>query len=223
MGNKVFDINKIIKEHHQAMIDKGFHDCQKCEGTSDYASGSMGSCGNCDGSGVDPNKNIGELLMLIVSELGEAFEAHRKGRFTPKELMSPSDGSKWSIFDKEISINDFERLIKDTFEDEVADVFLRLFDLCGYLCLSGVTLEQIINDHKIKWYSENIGDQLYRITQIICKIRWFFKQEIRYYMIANTIAHLWDFCKMHSIPIEKHILAKMEYNKTRPIRHGKRY
>ncbi|MEI2422137.1 hypothetical protein V6O07_17795, partial [Arthrospira platensis SPKY2] len=31
----------------------------------------------------DTEKNVGELLMLVVSELGEAMEAHRKSNFTP--------------------------------------------------------------------------------------------------------------------------------------------
>ena len=51
--------------------------------------------------------------MLIVSELGEAVEAHRSGRFGLAR--------------------------KDTFEDELADTVIRVFDLCGGL---GVDLEK---------------------------------------------------------------------------------
>lgn len=58
-------------------------------------------------------RNVGEMLMLIVSELGEAIEAHRKG----------SRGL----------------LVKDTFEDELADTVIRLFDMCGGL---GIDLEK---------------------------------------------------------------------------------
>ena len=43
--------------------------------------------------------------MLIVSELGEACEALRNKRFGTGQ--------------------------KDTFEDEIADIFIRLFDFCG--------------------------------------------------------------------------------------------
>ena len=48
----------------------------------------------------DEKRNIGEALMLIVTEIAEAMEAHRK--------------------------QDHEN-----FREELADTFIRLFDLCG--------------------------------------------------------------------------------------------
>ena len=50
----------------------------------------------------DSPRNMGEMLMLIVTELSEAMEAHR-------------------LRDKE------------NFNEEIADTFIRLFDLCGGL------------------------------------------------------------------------------------------
>lgn len=64
----------------------------------------------------EKERNTGEMLMLVVSELGEAIEAHRRGRFGIGK--------------------------KDTFEDEIADAVIRLFDLCGGL---GIDLEREIN------------------------------------------------------------------------------
>lgn len=66
----------------------------------------------------------GTRLMLIVSELGEAIEAHRKGRFADLESFE-----KWEpvIGFKEA----FEKFIKDTYEDEIADTMIRCFDLSG--------------------------------------------------------------------------------------------
>ena len=63
----------------------------------------------------DKERNVGEMLMLIVSELGEAIEAHRKDELGLEK--------------------------KDTFEDELADTAIRLFDLCGGL---GIDLEKQI-------------------------------------------------------------------------------
>ncbi len=60
---------------------------------------------------------INSKLMLIVSELGEACEALRNDRAGIEK--------------------------KDTFEDEIADTFIRLFDLCGAL--------DIDIDKQIKW------------------------------------------------------------------------
>ena len=66
----------------------------------------------------DKERNVGELLMLVTSELGEAMEAHRKGRVA-------------NLQDFERKKMDFEEAIKDTFEDEISDAIIRLFDLAG--------------------------------------------------------------------------------------------
>ena len=63
----------------------------------------------------EKERNVGEMLMLIVSELGEAVEAHRHGKHGMEA--------------------------KDTFEDELADTAIRLFDMCGGL---GIDLEKQI-------------------------------------------------------------------------------
>ena len=99
----------------------------------------------------DKDRNVGEMLMLVVSELGEAMEAHRKGRFT--------DSCEPDIKDIPPTITDFEVRVKDTFEDEIADAVIRLMDL-----------------------SAGLG-----------------------------------------IDLEWHINAKINYNKTRPFLHGKKY
>ena len=80
MGKETGNLRELIKACHKSARGKGFW---------------------------DKERNVGEMLMLIVSELGEAIEAHRKHRFGLCQ--------------------------KDTFEDEIADTFIRLCDLCGGL------------------------------------------------------------------------------------------
>lgn len=63
----------------------------------------------------DDKVNIGEKLMLVNTELCEAFETYRK------ELVNKT-------FEETI-VEGYEK--KDSFVDEIADVFIRLFDLCG--------------------------------------------------------------------------------------------
>lgn len=74
----------------------------------------------------DDEKNIGEMLALIHSEVSEALEAHRSGEFfvNHEDLKSPPDSQFRELFLFHI---------KDTFEDEVADILIRVLDLCGYL------------------------------------------------------------------------------------------
>ncbi len=74
----------------------------------------------------DKKPNLPEKLMLIVSELGEACEALRRN------IRQPKDKRTWT---------------KDSFEDEIADTLIRIFDLAGYL---GIDLDwQVTN--KIKY------------------------------------------------------------------------
>ncbi len=72
-------------------------------------------------------------LMLTVSELSEALEADRKGRhadllrFEMYYSLALREEENLDLRFKKA----FEHEVKDTVEDEIADTFLRLMDLCG--------------------------------------------------------------------------------------------
>ena len=101
-------LNEACKQQHQEVIEKGF-----------------------------TNFEVPNLLMLIVSELGEALEADRKDRHADYEAFHKefekraADVGNNSEFRRMIYKETFENMCKDTFEDEIADAFLRLMDLCG--------------------------------------------------------------------------------------------
>jgi NTP pyrophosphatase (non-canonical NTP hydrolase) len=102
-------INELAKQIHEGNKKRGFYEGEK---------------------------NIGEMLALIHSEVSEALEAHREGR----HIKDPVDLS-WAL-----STNDeshfyqehFPEKIKDTFEDELADIVIRVFDLAAY---KGIDIE----------------------------------------------------------------------------------
>jgi len=104
-------ITELVRKSHANAVDKGFY-----------------------GDDGKQERNVGELLMLIVSELGEALEAHRKDKFSDL-LALQSCG-----FNNETMA--FEEFVKDGFEDEIADTFIRLADMCGYL---NIDIEAYIN------------------------------------------------------------------------------
>ena len=80
----------------------------------------------------DKPRNVGELLMLVTSELGEAMEAHRKGRFADTSHLKQAlaDGHTWEN-NPELLKRLFELTIKDSYSDEWADALIRLFDGAG--------------------------------------------------------------------------------------------
>lgn len=69
-------------------------------------------------------------LGLVMSEMGEAINADRKGRHADAVLFN-DDLSKMPFKDS------FEAHIKDSVEDEIADIVIRLLDFAG---LKGYTL-----------------------------------------------------------------------------------
>lgn len=75
------------------------------------------------------NQNIPTKLMLIVSEVAEAMEAHRVGN--PLSTKLHADGE---VIDK-VDIN------KTVFAEEMADVVIRVMDLCEHM---GIELGRVI-------------------------------------------------------------------------------
>ena len=84
------------------------------------------------------NENIGQTLCLIHSEISEALEAIRKDNSARKHifLMPKNDLKKLQLnvdCEEEYWKLLFSKHVKDTFEDEIADTFIRLMDLVGAL------------------------------------------------------------------------------------------
>jgi NTP pyrophosphatase (non-canonical NTP hydrolase) len=84
-------------------------------------------------TGKRMDRNVGELLMLCVSEIAEAMEGHRK------------------------NLMDDKLPHRKMFEVELADVFIRIFDIAGGfdLDLGGTIAEKLAynsvrEDHKIE-------------------------------------------------------------------------
>ena len=94
------EIKQLSEEIHKTAVEKGFW---------------------------NKSQNVGEKLMLIVSELAEALEADRNGSHTKQPI---SDVSGWTN-DEDFS-RKFEQVVKDTFEDELADATIRIFDLAEH-------------------------------------------------------------------------------------------
>jgi NTP pyrophosphatase (non-canonical NTP hydrolase) len=104
----------------------------------------------------DTERNVSEMLMLIVSEVAEAQEALRKNHYANQEVVdSLAQDLELDKTDEEFLLKTlvwkgkFEDNIKSTFQDEIADVAIRLFDLCGGM---GIDLEKHI-EMKMKYNS----------------------------------------------------------------------
>lgn len=119
---KKFDLEELSSEIHGDNVVRGFY---------------------------DSHREVGTLLMLIVSELSEALEADRKNRscetcvidevyneleeLNELENKRPDEFSLEEVQAKRAQYAEhFKEKVKDTYEDEIADTFILLFDLVGY-------------------------------------------------------------------------------------------
>ncbi|MDD2563096.1 MAG: hypothetical protein PHU27_02635 [Salinivirgaceae bacterium] len=83
----------------------------------------------------DSERETGTLLMLMVSELAEALEADRHGRYANRTTFACNPDGKSEE-------EQFRSHIKDTLEDEMADTMIRILDFCG---AKGIDIEWHIN------------------------------------------------------------------------------
>jgi NTP pyrophosphatase (non-canonical NTP hydrolase) len=105
----------------------------------------------------EDKKNIGEMLALIHSEVSEALEADRKGFYcqyvrisVPIEESLGGDGQSsinsaeycLELKDDDVFKHHFKSKVKDNFEDELADIMIRVMDLAEF---KGIDIESHIN------------------------------------------------------------------------------
>lgn len=182
-------------------------------------------------AGVQRNK--GEMVMLIVSELGECMEAHRKNRrFDNKNLeiinfLNTGKALDGGIVEEIQWQSVFKERCKDSVEDELADAVIRILDY-----VHGWNIPVIEREFRKK-STGNFGHDLLRINWYI--IQAFHQAESEALQYAqyevSTYGKDWDyvlvviekFAEHWNINLEQHVIWKMRYNNTRPKLHGKTY
>ena len=173
----------------------------------------------------DGERSIAECLALIHSEVSEALEADRENRHAGD--LDAEDGMLieelgWKLW--------FESYIKDTFEDELADVVIRCLDLCGK---HGTDLDGLMKYEEAKkkdgytWFK---GDN--DTPSRLCAIHWLISNTYETTVMqrhnlhsdmCDIIGAVLELAKIEHIDIEKHIELKMKYNESREYKHGKEY
>lgn len=188
---KSVDWNKLRDWAHQTSVEHGFYE--------------------------NKPSNI-HFLCLIISELMEAVEADRKNQ---RAKTHSEDGLRYGIFSDQtfhtgnIYFKEtFEVQIKNTLEDELADVVIRCLDLAGAnnIDIPFGTPPAIRNQGTT--FTEKVWFIVWVLTNQQCSLTA---------KLHSTIGHCFQLAREYNFDLLWHIKKKMMYNSLRGQKHGKRY
>lgn len=160
----------------------------------------------------DQERDMAALLMLIVSECGEALEADRS--------QKRADIPRYELTAMAFPEASFRDCIKDTFEDELADIVIRIADLCGGLNIEPMSLQIPLPK------DVNIGAALFGITGALVKSIGDKAETLDSpdpLWIGSAMGMVFSLAESQDIDLWRHIELKLAYNKTRAQMHGKTY
>jgi NTP pyrophosphatase (non-canonical NTP hydrolase) len=194
---KTINLNKLRDEAYQNAVEHGWHD----EDLSDE-----------------------HFLCLVISELMEAVQAERKGKRSDVAKFNEWQGNNIP-FSEETRVRrfqeDFEAYIKDSVEDELADVCIRIFDLAGLLGVSflGVKFPLKIREEIYKYKSQKtFTEWCYDLTRFIANYNPWHITTLDFFV--NILQEVFIMSKIKGFDFLWHIEQKMKYNRTRPRMHG---
>jgi NTP pyrophosphatase (non-canonical NTP hydrolase) len=207
------NLNKLRDEIHSNAVEKGF-----------WANVEKSEFGTVD---------VAAFVNLAVGELSEAVEADRKGLFA-KSHVSPFGGSLVWDLDTTTECKGhpaelFGRFLKDTFEDEFADAFIRLLDLAG-----GLNIDlNVIRSNALPEYEHNFDKMSFHgKIQVLSKsilslvsplgysIDESFELTSRFHFLINTFL---SFAEEFKLNLFRHVELKNWFNRSRAYLHGKKY
>jgi NTP pyrophosphatase (non-canonical NTP hydrolase) len=126
-------LNKLRDEIHENAVKHGFYEDESCAVQTVAAEGAEGM------AEALKHAFFAQRIALIHSELSEALEADRKGKRADMSAFQANitpDGIFNDLLPENVA---FEKFIKDTVPDELADVIIRTLCLCGRM---GIDIER---------------------------------------------------------------------------------
>ena len=164
---------------------------------------------------------IKQKKALVISEIAEAIEAERVGRhsdipamqgrlmelatsFNPayqisREERQQYEASRWKRM--------FERYVKDSIEDELADVAIRIMDLMA-------NANEEFLPFAVSPPCDCLEDLLFYVAGVLMGNSTIY---------STAILYVIRYCNSHGIDLYSHVTLKMKYNATRAYKHGKKY
>ena len=145
-------------------------------------------------------------LMLVITEVAEAVEADRERRKADIQAFN-------RMANKQIA---FERYIKNTKEDELADIAIRLFDLAGALGLDFGKMNPCRYHRAFDHFT--FTDNAFALCKGLGRDIIAVEKRILF-----GLDHVYGWAEALNVDLPFFIREKMRYNVMRPYKHGKAY
>jgi len=163
-----------------------------------------------------------QTAWLVITELAEATEAERAGKYADLEAFE-SDLAKDRSLVKECrrqppGLRDtlwslsFRKHIKDTFEDEIADAVIRLLDFAASdgtgVYLSTPTEEELSRTNEEAFF------------EVASDLTNYVKEQHSDGYLMCALAQCYAIAENKGFNLWQHVDLKLKYNATRPKMHG---
>ena len=171
----------------------------------------------CDHGFHDEELSNEHCLCLVISELMEAVEADRKGRSGKKcKSRFEMDYNRHpALVEEEKRFKcSFEKNVKDSLPDELADAVIRLLDLAGLRNFNLNRFSPVNVVLRGKTFTENI----YAIVKEIMDSKYSLEEQVNY-----VITQVFALADILGVDLLWHINQKIRYNELRENKHGKKY
>lgn len=170
----------------------------------------------------DEKTSVEHQMQLVICEVCEAVEADRKNLHANLAGFDKCVGIEYS--------QRFKDYVKDSVEDEMADVCIRIFDMCGCFGVKPYrSMEEILtlrDDWRQDFGKMRFSEQAYALVQLLTSWPPTDVNQVdgvlsHVFGAALYFIHYWSL--EIGIDLARHIELKMEYNESRGYKHGKKY
>ena len=152
-------------------------------------------------------------LGLVMSEAGEAINADRKGLHADTKAFEEDEANGLPFAEN------FKKHVKDSVEDEVADIVIRLFDFAGLkeyvLHLSATSCPYVIGEY--------LAADLFSLMGILNDVHNDAELELSINCIISVLANSFGMLTGSDKDMWWFVERKMKYNEQRPMLNGKKY
>ena len=236
--NKPFDFNAIIGPAHQNSRDKGFwDDCRKRQPAPESLKMHFGIDAAVILDELDPAEVKGVLLqklLLIMTEVGEAYDETRKSEDLSKLRFDWSRESICSEYwyvcpacKETLDANEAAQAACPYcrhkakpigYASELADILIRIADLYGAV---GWRTDQ--DPYETDNREATFGELLIKLGVAARDLTMLAPANLVCSRLDFVIDYVIALADIDKIDIGAAVEAKMAYNLTRPVKHGKRF